>query len=62
MKKLSLVVGLSLGVTCFYGQDYYSYVSGQKRFLEVSTTKMFVKSETLNIEYIKNELQCFVLS
>jgi len=52
MKKLIITIGLnlgvSLGVNCLYGQEYYFYVGGQKRILDVSDSKMFVKSDSVN--------------
>jgi len=57
MKKIIISLGFSLGIVCFYGQDYYMYVGGQKRVFEISETKMFVKSDTLNAAKVRNEFQ-----
>ena len=56
MKKVIFTIGLSVGVSCFYAQEHYFYVGGQKRILEVSDSKMFVKSDSVDATRIRNEL------
>jgi len=48
MKRLIISLLFCLVTVYLSGQDYFMYVGGQKRTFEISETKMFVKSETLN--------------
>lgn len=56
MKKITILT-FCFATIFAYGQDFYMYVNGQKRVFDVSTTKMIVKSETLNAADIRNVLQ-----
>ena len=58
MKRLMMSLLLfCLGIIFLYGQDFYLYENGQKRFYEVSATKMMVKSETLDVSGVRNAMQ-----
>ena len=57
MKRLVIILLFSVGTVCLYGQEFSIYVNGQKRIFEISTTKMFVKSDTLNAAQVKSEMQ-----
>jgi len=54
MKKIIFTLLFCFGAVYLNGQDFYMYVNGEKRSFEVSTTKMLVKSELLNLEDLKN--------
>ena len=57
MKRVIISLLFCLVTIYLYGQDFYMYVDGQKRTFEVSATKMIVKTETLDVESIKNAMQ-----
>ena len=57
MRRLVFLLGFSLVSVYLYGQDYYMYVNGQKRTFAISTTKLFVKSETLDTASLRSTLQ-----
>ena len=59
MKMKRVIFSLLFCISTIYinGQDFFMYVEGKKRTFEVSSTKMLVKSETLDAASIKNEMQ-----
>ena len=60
MKRVMISLFFCFVTVCFYGQDgkeFYMYVDGGKRFFEVSSKYILVKSETLDVESVKNAMQ-----
>jgi subtilisin family serine protease len=57
MKKLIVILWVSLIVICVNGQDFYMYVNGTKHFYGTSATKMLIQSEIIDTVSMKNAIQ-----
>jgi hypothetical protein len=57
MKKLILILWVSISAIYVNGQDFSMYVNGQKHFYETSATKMLIQSEIFDTISMKNAIQ-----
>ena len=57
MKRVIISLMFCFVTVYLFGQDFYMYVRGQKRYFEISESKMLVKSETLDASDIQSAMR-----